>query len=184
VLSFTYALYCDLELAQQEHAKWELDHSYRGYLDFYKADPTRPFPEQAEDIIAEWVSRNPRTPTGLFMPTREQSWDFVPHLIDELTGKPVTPPSPPPPPPSVDRTPAAPSAERPLLSCLACIFVNQDQTYYADRERFLCDFGLRDESLRTLRSFAELQAPVLTPGQALSLSAALVDELVKMPAVW
>lgn len=182
--SCTYSLYCDHELAHQEHALWLADKTYRGYLAFYKSDPLRIFPEHAEVIIAEWVADNEPAPTGLLAPTREQCWEFMPFLIDELSGQPPEAPNPTPPPPSVDRTPVSPSAERPLLSCLACIFLNNDQRFFTDTEAFLCDFGLRDESVKTLRAFAQNGSGFLTRGQAMALSPALVDEFVKMPAVW
>lgn len=184
VFSFAYAWYADAEFSLEERKQVAVDPTYRGFLDHYLNDPVRTFAPEARDLVSVVIQGNPVEPKGGHRPTRAQSWALMPFIVAELANLPGVAPSTPPAPSPFDRTPASRNAERPLLSCLACIFLNQDRRFKENVEEYLCDYGLGDESVATLRGFAASPGDFLTHGQALSLSAALVDEFIRHPVSW
>lgn len=193
LLSFFYALYCDAEFSQANFDIWlaaRLEgRDYRGYLEPYRWDQVRRFPVAAMDIIAVEVPKNTPVPVR-YVPTLEQCWELMAFLVAEVTGAPEiplapgeTPPSPAPSPPS-PRLPAAHSGERPLLSCLAVIFLNQDPKFRSAPETFLANVGISESARAILTKFGNGNTQFLSPGQGLALLPDLVAESIKRPACW
>jgi hypothetical protein len=196
VLSFTYALYCDMEFGLANYRLWRAakdeGRDFRGYLKPYRWDQLRHFPAGAIKLIAEDVpEEGPQDPTtSRYSPTNDQAWEMTSFLIPEITGAPdvLAPGEQPPLEPPVHRPshrlPAELNSDRPLISCLGVIFLNDDNGFRLHPERFLANFEITDNARAILTKFGKGGAKFLSPGQALALCPDLVGELVKAPPTW
>jgi len=209
LLSFTYALYCDGEFRRREVAEWRENHEYRGYLDTYHYtagghaaasasgghNPRaagRGFPAVTEDIIVNEVAAHGRRDSeSRYLPTREQAWVSALDLLSEIADREYLvsgtkyaehksnskeKPQP---------APAVPIADRPLISCLAVIFLDPERSFRAgDLDAFFDQFDLNPSDEKILRTFGRSEDKFLKLGQALTLAPSLVEELLKPPGCW
>jgi hypothetical protein len=212
VLSFAYALYCDTKFAELAHKLWldsinkklgkgakltaaALDDSgiYDDYLDDYIQNRKRVFPYAAIELITAKVAANPPVEGDLYAPTKEQVTEFVDkYLIPELTDAPAQPAGA-----ARDAAPAVKRAKapgtkklavqnprRPVLSCLARIFVNQDPDFEKDPVPFLSRVELNADERRALVEFGESKRTYLTLAEAEVFAPKLEDEFRRAPYVW
>jgi hypothetical protein len=195
VLSFAYALYCDTEFSLASFKIWleaRIEgRDYRGYLEPYRWDQKRRFPMRAIELIAVDVEAAKKMDDkGRYLPTDSQAEEVAGFLLREITGAPEAPMAPgevPPPPaqtPPPPQLPASKSAERPLLSCLAVIFMNQDPTFRKSPTTFLAGYALTEQAKAVLLEFAKGGATFLTGRQGQALLPDLITEFVKPPACW
>jgi hypothetical protein len=196
VLSFAYALYCDTEFSLANFKVWAAakaqGRDYRGYLEPYRWDQKRRFPMRAMELIAADVpaARQQEASTGRYLPTNAQSEEVAAFLLAEITGAPEAPMEPGEVPPSEPTTspppllPASKSGDRPLLSCLAVIFMNQDPSFRLSPTTFLADYALTPRAKDVLLDFGNGAANFLTAQQGQALLPDLVAEFVKPSACW
>jgi hypothetical protein len=193
VFSFIYALYCDPEYSEAHSALFfealRNDRHYLEYLNAYRRDPTRPFPRAILDLSEDVPHHgNKDQVTQRYLPTRAQAWDVMPYLVRELTG--TAPPAnevaaEPAPGDAVDPSPAQPNADRPLISCLAAIFLNKDPLFRKNVNSFLAGFDIAPNAQRVLTTFSQTpEGTNLTEGQMLALTPHLVEEMILWPACW
>jgi hypothetical protein len=190
VLSYTYALYCDREFSNEEFERWlkaqREGKDYRDYLNPYTFD-ARPFPMAAETLIAEKVATQGihNLSTGRYRPSILQAWEIMPHIVAEVANKPIQALQR----PAADIQPSRqaepkPSAERPVLSCLACIFVGKDLQWREAPTAFLDKFALTPDVRYVLQAFGNSRDPWLSEGQAMAMGSSMVQELVAEPECW
>jgi hypothetical protein len=215
VLSFSYALYCDPKFAEQAHAWWAhsveskigkgvkltaavlAEHGiYDDYLDDYIQNRTRVFPYGAIEIITEKVAANGSqyVQKGLYAPSPGQAKEFVEeYLVPELAGvrqdaamrkdaavaKVKKDPG-------QERGHAEPNPNRPVLSCLAAIFVNPKgiESFRKAPDASLARFELTAAERETLMHFAKGNGSHLTPAEARVFAPRLEDEFQRAPYVW
>jgi hypothetical protein len=192
VFSFAYALFCDPEYSAAHSERFfqaqSKGQSYISYLDAYRRDSTRPFPKAVADgsqAVAKDGNRDQAS--GRYLPTRAMAWEVMPFIIRELTGTPPLPgeqtiplvDGPPAP-----FTPAIINADRPLFSCLAAIFINQDPRFLSDTTSFLTGFQLPAASIPVLTAIGKSGAAKPSEGQIMSLTPFLVEEMTSWPAPW
>jgi hypothetical protein len=213
VLSFAYALYCDPVFSKLAHKLWmqsvkaaipakdekeEYGHEsvaaalatpniYDGYLDNYKRNRKREFPSKALKLITvEVAAKGPRYPTGiLYSPKTAQAKELVDdYLLKELTGNAPKADSKAPEQKQTHKASVDPT--KPVLSCLAMIFVNETppEKFTKDAEDFLWDLELREEERQALIAFKKRGAKYLNEDEAKVFADALVDEFCRAPCVW
>jgi hypothetical protein len=204
VLSFAYALFCDHKFRTTAHAEWLKsleEHAPKGvrltaevlknpkiyddYLLQYIKNRGVKFPQEAIDFIKVTVATNPPE-KGLYAPTKEQgAWFANKFLVPELMGdagrKAATAAATPAPP-----KPAKSNGERPLIACLAQIFVNvpPDPAFVTDPEKFLTQAGITKNEKDVLLQFHKGKSKHLTKDQAEKLVPGLAREFSMDPYVW
>ena len=70
VLSFLFALHCDVEYSEKTYAGYEANPDDKSYLNNYVRGTRRTFPPEAIHLIHDLVPKNPKDENGHFPPTR------------------------------------------------------------------------------------------------------------------
>jgi hypothetical protein len=178
VLARLYATYCDHAVGEAERRAWLASgRTSTSYMDAYEADPSYP-----PILGAIYVAVGNNEPVvehreNYYVPTRSQCEVIIPALVAELTRTPPVDQNP-------GRAQAKPSGERPLLSCLAMLFLNPTRPQEADAASFLDDFALPSQAYEVLLQFLLAQKPFMTVTEASWLVPYLLDELTSRPMVW
>jgi hypothetical protein len=200
VLSFTYALFCEAEYREPERAVWRfsagpranytmasLAAAYSGFLDYYTRGVQTEFPSSIRALVTQQVPMNTDDfvdERGAFNATPQQAEEAADAIMAELTGN--GPPAPPG--GSAAGRPGARkprrSAQRPVLSCLAMIFLDEDSTFNDAPLNFLLGHELTAAERRTLLDFGTTPRVVLNNAEAAVLKPGLVLELQRFPSCW
>ena len=183
VTSFVYAIYCDVEYSKYVVKKYIQNPEDWSPLEIYTASTKRPFPEPAEVLLYEEVpSRMKGYAPGTYNPPGGPAAKlFLKFVMPELTYQAGASEAAPQPPPNLAQFTAELTAERPLLSCLGQIFLNNNTPFDP-----LTAPGIDDEvkaALSRVRRTANGR-PYLDPNDALALLPAFIDDVTAPPARW
>jgi hypothetical protein len=211
VLSFCYALYCDNDFSTKANTKWRQSlglpvsgyaqapggnppkltaevlssqKAYDGYLDDYRNNRKVEFPKKAINFIKVTVALNP--PKGiLYAPTKEQGAAFAKdYLVPELMGTAPVSHNAAATQRAGKREPAKENGERPLIACLARIFLNEDSTFKANPAKFLKDANIGTKENAALLAFGNAKRKHLTEQEADDLVQGLANEFSEPPFPW
>jgi hypothetical protein len=201
VLSFVYALYCERDFRVPERTHWrqsagphgsydvaELKAAYSGYLDYFTRNVDVAFPDEAKELITIRVPLNSADfldEHDAYNPDAVQARTAARFMLDEMQG--FAPPAP----PGTANTAGRPArlaatinAQRPVISCLAVIFLNQDADFKADPAKFLAGQELTPAERKALVAFGKGQRDVLFESEADALRPGIELELQRFPACW
>ena len=179
VLSFLFALHCDVEYSERTFRRYLNDQTDKSYLDNYVSGNRRVFPAGAIHLIHDVVPKNPPTSDGHYPPTRGQSSQMiVQYMLPELTYVASTDELSPTPPVNIGFY----DSSRPLLSCLALIFMNGDKTFDPASKKDQLTPEVCEALKRT--AWAGNGRPFLAAADVLTLLPTLVDEFALGRAVW
>jgi hypothetical protein len=200
VLSFAYALYCEAGFREPERNEWRksagaaaaytpaiLAGAYDGFLDYFSRDLDRGFPPAIRDLIRLQVPMNPPDfvdERGAFNPSPAQASQAAASILDELMGRAPGPNAAANAGSRPARNKARINAQRPVLSCLAVIFLNQDPAFTNAPQDFLAGQELTPLERQALLQFGSSGRTTLAESEAQALRPAIEDELQRFPSCW
>jgi hypothetical protein len=179
LLSFLFALHCDEKFSRKEYERWLKDWEYDGYLKVYLRDMKRPFPALAIPLIKDVPKANIKDSNGRYLPAKECAQEMSQMLAAELAYT-ATPSGNSAPKDAAFRYPG-----RPLLSCLAMVYLNEDKAFWSSTDSFLADFKF-DPAVQTIfKSLAKMDKPAtMVVNDAAKLVPYLTKEFCAPPACW
>jgi hypothetical protein len=200
VLSFAYALYCEAGFREPERNAWrvsagpadeyteeKLRTAYDGFLDYFGRGIDRAFPEEMRELIRVKVPMNGPDfvdDVGAFNPNEVQAQQAAAAILAELTGTAPAAPAGGAAAGRPDRKNAKIDPQRPVISCLAVIFLNQNAAFRAAPKDFLAGQELTPAERSALVDFGVSGRTVLNAAEAAALRPGIELELQRFPSCW
>lgn len=176
---------------------------YRGYLDYYTTNQARRFPGASQQVVSVEVISNDvpfwNPPLNITRPKPQQCSTYVQELVLELQGAAV-PQALPGENVAVNNAPRPPRKNasrndfRPMLSCLAVIFLNDDASFRQNPAAFLADYELSAAAVAALTAYGQRLAgvvgpipaagPWMTAAETGAVAADLVNDMSKLGSIF